>query len=247
MLRLLGRVAISTITFLAGTSLPPRFAARKAAHDTQLPAPLPHSDIAYPPFLLEELALQSQPIQVPTPSPSPAEDEWDSVPHIPPVVISPERMLVTVGNTIYMTDSHRRIVWKWPEEKLDWWPAITDQPLIIGDTVYVIAMDLTHVALDLRTGKEKWRGTACGRAGYKQLAKYGKNQYLLLVDMSGYAYTDKDRLEAFDLNNNTLWDVDFPRAATLQVWNGKIYAVARTENSVRVTEIKPPCNHNSLR
>jgi hypothetical protein len=241
-LRLVGRLALSTVTFLAGVSLPTKLSARKATPDatpntTPTPISLPPDNLAYLPLLLEERAIQSQP---PTLTPSPARNEWDSVPQIPPLFVSTDRVLLTVGNTVYMVDSHRRVVWQWPAGKPDWWPFNTAQPLVIGDRVYVVGMDLTYVALDLNTGKEKWHDSSCGRGTYAQLAKFGGDQHLLLVDMSGYELTDKDRLEAYDMKNNELWDVDFPRGATLQVWNGKIYAVSRASDSIKLQEIKPP-------
>src|SRR5215469_1001270 len=57
---------------------------------------------------------------------------------IPPLAISPDRILVTSCNSLYMLDSKKHVVWKWATSG----PAIADQPVIDSTgTVYVIADD----------------------------------------------------------------------------------------------------------
>lgn len=162
---------------------------------------------------------------------------------IKPLVVSPNRLLITAGNSLYMMDLSKRVVWQWSAGE-DKWPLINDQPLILGEMIYVIGPDLMHVALDVTTGEERWRGTSSGKAVYKQIERYKDDQRLVLADLSGY---DDPRIERYERNQLTafrgqelVWATDFPRDAMLQVWAGKIYAVIYKAGNVEMIEIKPP-------
>src|SRR5215813_748401 len=78
----------------------------------------------------------------------PSSDYWDKRARKVPVHISRlsrDRSLAAVGNTLYMLDARRRIVWTWSTKG----PPLTDWPIVDSTgTVYVIAFDLTWVGLD---------------------------------------------------------------------------------------------------
>jgi hypothetical protein len=102
---------------------------------------------------------------------------------IPPIVVPPDRLLVTACDTLYMLNSAGDVLWKWSTGG----PGITAQPFLDSTgTIHVIAFDLIWVGLDAATGVRKWGKTANGRAVYSQMKAYGKDQYLVVVSMAGY-------------------------------------------------------------
>jgi outer membrane protein assembly factor BamB len=242
------RLAVALITFLAGAFLASMFA---SLEEPTLPAPL------------TERVMLVAPTQPRTSAPPTSETsdarceaqgarplsraeaiEVSSASRISTVVVAPNHLLMSGAHRVYMLDSQGCVAWRWPDAEVDAHdlPYLTARPLLLGDTLYLIATDLTHVALDARTGREKWHSTACGRALYTQIEKYTDDQYLVLVDMSGYEGATANLLEAYNRDNECLWSIDFPRGASLSVRAGKIYAVARRGGRSTRTEISPPTN-----
>jgi outer membrane protein assembly factor BamB len=159
---------------------------------------------------------------------------------IPPLVISSDRLLVTVCNTLYMLDANQRVVWSWSTQAA----SLTDQPVIDSTgTIYVIAFDLIWVALDARTGVLKWKKDGNGRAVYSQIKLYKKDSYLVVVDMSGYTDGSLDRNPKDSLllckGKEVIWEKDFPAGAILQVWGDRILAVKPGKEGTVITEITP--------
>jgi len=157
---------------------------------------------------------------------------------IPPVVVSPDRILVTSCNSLYMLDSRKRVVWKWATSG---GAAITDQPVIDSTgTIYVIALDLIWVALDASTGELKWRKDSNGRATYSQIKPYQDDQYLVVINMEGYreahGMDEPDRL-VLCKGRKEIWIKDFPANATLQVWGDRILAITSDKGRAEIVEI----------
>jgi outer membrane protein assembly factor BamB len=159
---------------------------------------------------------------------------------IPPLVISSDRLLVTVCNSLYMLDANRRVVWSWSTQAA----SLTDQPIIDSTgTIYVIALDLIWVALDAQTGLVKWRKDSNGRAVYSQIKLYKKDYYLVVVDLSGYR-SDSQVIESNDSlllckGEEVIWRKDVPAGARLQVWGDRILAVKPGKEGSTITEITP--------
>src|SRR5258705_2776443 len=111
---------------------------------------------------------------------------WDYVdPH--PIVhvsrLSRNRTLASVGDTLFMLNTRNRIIWTWTSKG----PPLTDLPIVDSTgTIYVLGYDLLWAAIDSDTGREKWRGTANGRALYSQINLFQKDTYLVVTDMSAY-------------------------------------------------------------
>jgi hypothetical protein len=161
----------------------------------------------------------------------PSPDYWDNrarhtLVHIVP--LPKNRKLAVVGDTLYMLNVRNRVIWKWSSEG----PPLTDIPIIDSKgTIYVIGFDLTWVALDSATGKEKWRNTASGRAVYSQIKLYKGDMYLVVTDMQGYRenlYNKKikDHLTLCK-NNVILWETDIPAGAIIEVRGNRIAAVVK--------------------
>jgi outer membrane protein assembly factor BamB len=157
---------------------------------------------------------------------------------IPPLVISPDRLLVTACNTLYMLNGRKEVIWKWTTKGA----AFTDQPVIDSTgTIYAIACDLIWVALDSETGQLKWRQGANGRATYTQIKPYKDDQYLIVVNMGGYrdmspSFHDEDTLFLCK-GTQVIWEKDFPADATLQVWEKRILAVTYKDSRLVMEEI----------
>jgi hypothetical protein len=157
---------------------------------------------------------------------------------IQPLIISPDRMLVTSCNSLYLLDSKKRVVWKWSTRGA----AITDQPVIDSTgTIYVIALDLVWVALDAVTGQLKWRRDSNGTASYTQIKPYRDDQYLVVINMEGYreahspVLNEPDKLVLCKAEGD--WTKDFPANATLQVWGDRILAITSEKGRAEIVDI----------
>jgi len=156
---------------------------------------------------------------------------------IPPLVISPDRLLITSCNSLYMLDSRKRVVWKWATSG----PAITDQPVVDSTgTIYVIATDGIRAALDALSGEQKWGERLNGRANYSQIKPYRGDQYLVVINMEGYrdalGMDEPDQL-VLCTGQEEVWTKDFPANATLQVWGNRILAITSEKGRAQIVEI----------
>lgn len=158
---------------------------------------------------------------------------------IPPLVVSSDRLLVAVCNTIYMLDSKSNVLWKWSTNAA----SIIDQPVIDSNgTIYVIALDMIWVALDAATGKEKWnRNGVVGRTQASQIKAYKDDMYLVVWDMSGVRNGPSDNSIKDELllckGREIVWKKEFPVDAVLKVWGDKILAVNYSKDGVKIAEI----------
>ena len=174
----------------------------------------------------------------------PSSGYWDRNARQVPVRIShlsPSRKLATVGDTLYLLDTRNRIIWTWSSGGAP----LTDLPVIDSKgNIYVIGYDLLWAALDSKTGKEKWRGTANGKALYKQIELYGTDRYLVVTDMEGYRHdlpgeTIEDRLTLCS-GNAILWDTRVPAGARIRVRGSKVFWVVRRRGHFLEREISIP-------
>jgi len=152
-----------------------------------------------------------------------------------PLALSSNRLLVPVGDTLYMLDAESKGVWEYSFE-----------PNIIFDfiatpegTIYIAVSDGGLIALDT-SGKKVWHNFMCGSANYSQLKNYGGG-FLVVVSMEGYREyrnsNSEDILE-FWKGGKSLWSKEFPRKAELFVWGDKILAVTKTKTGKEIQEIK---------
>jgi outer membrane protein assembly factor BamB len=174
----------------------------------------------------------------------PSSDYWDrNARHVPVHIshLSPNRRLAAVGDSLYMLNARNRIVWSWSSGGAP----LTDTPVVDSKgTIYVIGYDLLWAALDSANGKEKWRGTANGRAVYTQIERYKKDMYLVVTDMGGYRDNLSDRTIEDNLTlckgNAILWDTRIPAGAKIQVHDGRVFTVIRRKNQTLRKEVFIP-------
>ena len=83
-----------------------------------------------------------------------------------------------------------------------------------------------------------------GRANYSQIALYDGDQYLVVIDYSGYRESLSDNtladVVALCSGGETIWSQEFPRNAELCVWSSRIFAVTQTRKRTTLIELRPP-------
>lgn len=114
---------------------------------------------------------------------------------------------------------------------------MNDLPIIDSKgTIYVIGMDLIWAALDSTTGREKWRGTANGRAAYWQIKLYRDDMYLVVINMEGYRDSLHDKTIEDKLRlckgNTILWERRIPADVRIQVRGKKAFVVFKRKSSL---------------
>ncbi|HEV2798899.1 MAG TPA: hypothetical protein VGW12_00280 [Pyrinomonadaceae bacterium] len=160
--------------------------------------------------------------------------------------IPPDRMLVSVNDTLYLLNAKKEIIW------------VSDQIVdmvaapIVDSTggIYGIGGDLKHFSVNSRTGEVNYfgRDVAGSHSYYTQIKPYKNDQYLVIENMQFYRDRNlcypqcpmrNDNLYAWR-GEKLLWSTEFPPNAKLQVWGDRILAVAEKKNSVMVQEISVP-------
>jgi hypothetical protein len=156
-------------------------------------------------------------------------------PAVAPISMSTDRLLVPVGDRIYMLDSNNRIVWDYPFEP----DIIRDVMVDPKGDIYITASEALILVLN-SSGKEIWRtGMGSGSAWYTQIKSYGEG-FLVVVDMQAYrekGSKSEDILE-FWKDRKQQWSKPFPRGAKLQIAGTRILAIATTKEGREITEIR---------
>jgi hypothetical protein len=164
------------------------------------------------------------------------EDFNEVYPHqsqIPPIVISNNRLLVPVGDLLYMLDAEKRIVWKYSVEPNQVYDVRAD-----SRGIYLAVSDGLFRVLDA-DGKEIWGNFMNGSAQYSQIAPY-KEGLLVVINMWGYrqkGLKSEDFVEYWQ-NRKRLWRRDFPQEARLEVWGEKVLALKGTKEGKEIVEIR---------
>lgn len=159
--------------------------------------------------------------------------------HVPPLVLPGGRLLVTARDTLYMLNSNKKVLWKYYVGA----PVLDKLILDSSGMIHEIAMDGIQFAVDLE-GKRRSAHGMNGRANYAQIALYGRDQYLVVIDHSGYRESLSDNTLADRValcrGEETIWAQDFPRKAELYVWSGRIFAVTQTRRRTTLVELAHP-------
>jgi hypothetical protein len=159
--------------------------------------------------------------------------------------LSGGRLLVGLGDTLYMLDGRRRVQWKHRPSWIIWDFAVVESTGLIygtgGDNVMFI--------LDVDTGRSLYRNGRNGKAAYGQVVPFGKDMCLITDNFVGYRdgaptstetdFVIPDGITAWR-GTEALWTLDFPPDADLVVKSDKIYAVTKTDKRIYVREIIPP-------
>jgi hypothetical protein len=158
--------------------------------------------------------------------------------------LSPDRMLVSVNDTMYLLNAKKEVIWK---TKID-----MVAPPIVDSTgaIFGIRSDLGQFSVNAKTGEVSYfgRGVGGSHSHYTQIKPYTGNQYLIVENTQFYRDGNlcypkcpmrSDALYAWS-GQRLLWSTDFPPNAELQVWGNKILAVTKQKNSVVVQEVALP-------
>ena len=166
----------------------------------------------------------------------PSKNYWSWIDDTPPkvhyVALANKRRLAVVGDSLYLLNDQNRIVWQWDSGG----PPLNDVPFVDSHgTIYVIGMDLLWAAIDSRDGKEKWQGTANGRATYSQMVPYTRDMYFVVTDMGGYRTWSTSDLVVNDKltlcrGNSVLWETEIPAGARLRVRGESVSVLVRRRN-----------------
>lgn len=167
----------------------------------------------------------------------PTDKVWVQKKPIAPLPISSDRLLATAGDTLYILDPQKKVVWKWCVGN---GANIVDQPITDATgTLYVIALDGQLFALD-SCGKEKWHYQMNGSANFSQIKNYKRDQVLVVVDMKPYRETKgidtEDKLFLFR-DKEIIAEKEFPRNSLLQVWGEKVLAAKQTKDGIEIIEV----------
>ena len=162
------------------------------------------------------------------------EDKNYIPPAIAPIVVSSNRFLVPVGDTIYMLDDKNQIAWDYSVEP----NVIFDVAVDSKGIIYMAVSDGLLVALNA-SGEKVWGNFMNGSANYTQIRSYNDG-FLTVVSMEGYrakGSNSEDILE-FWKDKKVVWSKEFPRGAKLNIWGNKILAMKQIKEGQEIKEIR---------
>jgi hypothetical protein len=161
---------------------------------------------------------------------------------IQPLSLGDGRVLLAISDTVYMLGKDGKELWKYQNEALTCEPAFN----AATNEIAVLMYDLQAARIDATSGTVKWKSESVGKGVFTQVSAFEKG-FLVVVDMSGYrdnsSSTPADRLEYWSQSEKNFWFIGFPRGAELTVIGTKPYALFRTEDTLRLKELKIPV-HN---
>jgi hypothetical protein len=167
-----------------------------------------------------------------------AHEGWPSH-DLQPIPLPNGRLVISIGDTVYLLDRDGRQVWKYKGTPLTTEPAYNESLSELA----IVMHDLQAVRLSAATGEVLWKADAVGRGTYSRVCAYAQG-FLVLLDMSGYRQSTKDsqanRLEYWGHSKKDFWYTDFPQASELVVNGRKIYAVQRGPGEILLQEIQVP-------
>jgi hypothetical protein len=168
--------------------------------------------------------------------------KWAKLSESKVVVLPSGRTLAAAGDTLYMLDADKRVVWEYTVTQ---W-VIDFAYVEATGLVYLTAGDNNMFILDAATGRRLYGDSRNGSAGYGAVIPYGADACLVMDAYGGYRAgrefgpePTQDGVTAWR-GTRMLWQVDVPPDAELQVVGSKIYAVTKTKTRILVREIKVP-------
>lgn len=166
-------------------------------------------------------------------------DRGAPAPHIRPLSLSDGKLLVCVGDAVYMINANGEQQWKY--ENL---PLISEPAFNAGlNEIAVVMYDLQAVRLDATTGKIKWRSDFVGKGLFASVAAFERG-FLVVVNMGGYreggSRVPADRLEYWGESQEKSWHVDFPMNSDLVVSGERVYALRRAKDRMYLRPIQMP-------
>jgi outer membrane protein assembly factor BamB len=151
-----------------------------------------------------------------------------------PLTVSPNRLLFSVGDRLYMLNEKKEVVWSHSFGGNN----VTDVTFDKRDTIYATVLDGLLIALDT-SGNKVWSNFLNGSGNYVQIECFGDDGFLAVVDMSAYRdrFDTEDALQLWK-GREFVWSKEFPRGADLYVWGDKILAMTKTKDGITIKEIR---------
>ena len=163
------------------------------------------------------------------------EDKDYTPPAVDPVAVSSNRLLIPVGDTLYMLDDKNQIVWDYSVEPNNIFDVTVDSKGII----YMAVSDGLLIALNV-SGEKVWGNFMNGSANYDQLERY-RDGVLTVISMEAYRAfkgSNSEDILMFWKNNEVEWQKEFPRNAELHVLGDKILAIKGIKEGKEIQEIR---------
>ncbi len=155
--------------------------------------------------------------------------------------VLPDRLLVAVGDTLYMLDSQRRIVWKQTVGDIVGQPvAMTD-----GSIHVLLVQDKVHLVISASTGttRECIDCNTTARTNFTQVLPYKQNQYIV-AETDAYfrnrpgGENTPDEVALWQADK-VLWTAPIPPDAEVRVVGDKIFAVEKKEQAIILHQVVP--------
>jgi hypothetical protein len=156
--------------------------------------------------------------------------------------VPPDRVLATVGDTLYMLDSKNQVIWKETVGDVVGQPFVMPEGLIHVMTV----QDKLHLVLDGKTGKTL-KCIDChttARSNFIQMLPYTQNQYLV-VESSALLPRNKEPVNRPDTltlwqGERVIWSTSIPPDAQIRVAGDKILAIEKHLAGIILREVIVP-------
>jgi hypothetical protein len=156
--------------------------------------------------------------------------------------VPPDRVLATVGDTLYMLNAKNQVIWKETVGDVVGQPFVTPEGFIHVMT----AQDKLHLVLDGKTGKILKCIDCHTTAGssFIQMLPYTQNQYLV-VESSALLRRNKEfgnRPDTLTLwqGEKVIWSMSIPPDARIRVAGDKILAVEKHMAGIILREVIVP-------
>jgi len=161
--------------------------------------------------------------------------------------LSDGRLLVGLGDTLYMLDANERVEWTHTASWILWDFAVVESTGL----VYGTAGDNIMFILDASTGKKLYGHGRNGKFAYGQVMPFGNDMCLITDNLEGYRDAldewKSGKIEMIEPDGVTawrgteaLWSFPFPPDAELVVNGVRIFAVTKSDKSIYVRQIIPP-------
>ena len=158
--------------------------------------------------------------------------------HVAPVRLPSSRELVTVGDTLYLLNAQRAVIWKWDVGNGQ---DILDRPIVNSQgIIYGIALDGIAFSLDLN-GNERWKIRMNGSSYFTRIKGYGNDHYLLFSHKDRvYRDPDDPDVETVSLckDKEAIGWATIPYRAALRIQGKRIFVTTRSKQRPQTKEVR---------
>ena len=155
--------------------------------------------------------------------------------------LAPNKLLVTVGDTLYLLDSHHHIVWKQIVGD------VVGQPVAMTDgSIHVfLAQDKVHLVISAATGKT----LSCidcnttARTSFTQVLPYKQNEFIVAETDAFFrrqpgSENTPDEVALWH-GDKVLWTAPIPPDADVRIVGDKIFALEKKQQAIVLHQVVP--------